>query len=167
MAVKKKERETVFPIPHDPDPQKDIEKAVNKVLEKKDKQAQLQARKMQKQEELRVTELDVKRTFQAGNQLFTNACDYLKKVILPVHKDHPLLKEHNKALALWIEVLEKWSAGIGVGHVVDWEGVDSKIESIKKMTQDLNKTEQKFKDDKIDPLIEEVKKVNKEISDTK
>jgi hypothetical protein len=111
-------------------------------------------------EKLRVAELDVRRTYEAGRQLFENACDYLRVKIMPVHKDHELLKEHTSILGMWVDLFDTWNKGIGVGNSVDWEKIDDDFKKIKRATEQVFKREQEFKDGKLEPIKQEIMDLN-------
>lgn len=128
------------------------------------KQNELLVKKREKEEMLRLAELDVKRTYQAAQQLFVNACDYLKNTIVPVHGKHEVLGPYSKMLEDWLDIFKEWADGIPLGKDAEWEIIQDKISEIKKETSRLNKEQLKVKETEIEKRKDELKEINKELA---
>ena len=131
------------------------------------KENELLVKKREKEELLRLAELDVKRTYETAQQLFVNATDYLKNTIVPVHGKHEVLGPYSKILELWLDIFKEWSDGIPLGKDAEWEIIDEKIKEIRKETTRLNKEQLKVKETEIEHRKDELRAINNELSELK
>src|SRR5688572_6805381 len=125
---------------------------------------ELLVKKREKEEMLRLAELDIKRTYQSAQELFKNAVDYLRNTIVPVHGKHEILGPYSKMLEEWLGIIEEWSDGIPLGKEAEWEIISDKINEIKKETKRLNDSQTKVKQDEIEKRKDELRGINDELA---
>src|SRR5688572_23749713 len=128
------------------------------------RQNELLVIKREKEEMLRLAELDIKRTYQSAQELFKNAVDYLRNTIVPVHGKHEILGPYSKMLEEWLGIIEEWSDGIPLGKEAEWEIIQDKITEIKKETKRLNDSQTKVKQDEIEKRKDELRGINDELA---
>lgn len=129
------------------------------------KQNELIVKKREKEEMVRLAELDVKRTYESAQALFKNAADYLRNTIVPVHGDSEVLGSYSKVLEDWLAIFEEWSDGIPLGKDADWDIIQDRINDIKKETKRLNGEQLNVKKKEVESRKDELRKINDELSE--